>query len=1556
MNVMFADEEKALSASTAKTVGTLDVTITVGDEGEGDNDNDNDNDNDSISIYSDEASLDSAALFAADEDEISKNQNLADKLPANEGDEWLEEGIVEASKLIHGIIALLCLGALVITAVTLYSARGRANQEYEIAFEDVSKDILDVTRERSQSIQSILRSLSRTITTASMQNQNQNQHPTRWPFYTLESLRDVAQDFIQLDNASLIYSPLVSDLDRPAWEYYAVHNQHKVTLNKNYPYQIPPYIYNRDNHTADIAHNGTGPFSPAWHILPLPDSYQTTSRVNYNILSNNRLKHIIEASYKSKQVVTSELQFTSELVGERLWQSGGKLQAQRPQSLIVQPVFDSFNQSTRQIVAHVFATVPWDIHFLDIIIPETQSRASVFLVLTNSCGNEYTYFADQTGVTLLGEGDRHIPEYEDIGQQYVLSSFGGYNAPDNLHIDNRTQMGAAWTCSLTLSVYPTGRMKWYYSSDTTVTHLLALVFFVFVLVGALTLTHHRVTDAHQRDTQAQAKRSKAIIASLFPEAVREKLFDVEGEVNVDKLGLFNSEVQKAVKSPGGDNPEIEDLWGKRDKYADLYPNCTVCIADISGFSAWSASRDPSEIFTLLEAVFSTFDKIATRRGAYKVETVGDTYIAAAGLPKQRDDHATVMAHFARDALDEFIEVSNKLEVTLGPDTSDLGVRLALASGPVLAGVVRGERARFQIFGMTVSRCAELEQEGQADRIHISKETADLIRDAGHGAWVRHRSRHGNTDVDSETYWLLPKRSLGFFQSKASTFRNSLVDGSSATFHTRRSNTAPAPADNRIFEASMSELHRVPITELLDASNSTLSKKNTNTKASTRGRRMSATLLSPAARRSQSSADKVERLVFWNSEALLQVLRLVVGKREASKKPRLRMDEISKLEEELGTTRSVISEFQEPIEMPCHNNGKGYSEVELGTKIESQMFDFVTIISTLYRRTNPYSNFERASHVTMTMQKLLPRLADPNNGSIRSTQRATGTDRIRNHPLTQFALMLATLICDVDHRGVSNQDLSRENAFMADLYNHRSVNQQNALEMSWQALMDPSFRDLRRCIYSNEAEIRHFRSVLAHAVLATDLMGGQEDMQRHWKEAFEIAGVATNDSVMQYRVTAVIEHIMQLVSLSEYTQHWHVYCKWSQKRFLEKYMAFREGRTQENPADGWYQAELDKFESQVIPLARKLQDSEVFGTWNSDYLRCALSNRKEWEAKGKEILGLVIQKYSMEYQSNQLGESSVGLSMDNSRSNHQREISESFTQERRRGGRIMDFNGRGSMGRHRNAPQVMRASTGAQPRNEHSRKTEVRNESAPDRTAQGQNDHLAKQHPLQLNYSSDSPKSPATMMKQSGFLSLLVFWHLIFASVVSASDDVADENKLDFMRLPPPKEEVVEDTSSMDHIDGWTEPGQLRRRAQADSFFPADDPYWNPFGVMERKRCVPFENLRDDQKTNALVDQDCVTGGGQCGGGGSCCRAYFWLRCDGDSSFAYVPCVCASNTWPSEAWTRAPTPTIPTPFPTPFPSPMPTPNPTFPPTEPPTMLSATPGPTPAAAAPGNTTRW
>ena len=118
-----------------------------------------------------------------------------------------------------------------------------------------------------------------------------------------------------------------------------------------------------------------------------------------------------------------------------------------------------------------------------------------------------------------------------------------------------------------------------------------------------------------------------------------------------------------------------------------------------------------------------------------------------------------MARFARDCIAEHINLSKQLELTLGPETGDLRIRIGLHSGPITAGVLRGERSRFQLFGDTVNTAARLESSGEGNRIHISEQTAHLIIAAGHESWVKEREDfvHLKGKGAMKTYWLSTQR-------------------------------------------------------------------------------------------------------------------------------------------------------------------------------------------------------------------------------------------------------------------------------------------------------------------------------------------------------------------------------------------------------------------------------------------------------------------------------------------------------------------------------------------------------------------------------------------------------------------------------------------------------------------------------------------------------------------------------------------------------------------------------------------------------------------------------
>jgi class 3 adenylate cyclase len=144
------------------------------------------------------------------------------------------------------------------------------------------------------------------------------------------------------------------------------------------------------------------------------------------------------------------------------------------------------------------------------------------------------------------------------------------------------------------------------------------------------------------------------------------------------------------------------------------------------------------VFTLLETVYRAFDQIARKRNVFKIETIGDSYVAVTGLPDPNPNHAVVMCRFARDCLHKMNTLTSRLEEVLGPGTGELTMRFGLNSGPVTAGVLRGEKSRFQLFGDTVNTAARMESNGMKNRIQLSQSTADELKKAGKEHWYEPR--------------------------------------------------------------------------------------------------------------------------------------------------------------------------------------------------------------------------------------------------------------------------------------------------------------------------------------------------------------------------------------------------------------------------------------------------------------------------------------------------------------------------------------------------------------------------------------------------------------------------------------------------------------------------------------------------------------------------------------------------------------------------------------------------------------------------------------------------
>lgn len=286
------------------------------------------------------------------------------------------------------------------------------------------------------------------------------------------------------------------------------------------------------------------------------------------------------------------------------------------------------------------------------------------------------------------------------------------------------------------------------------------------------------------------------------------------------------------------------------------------------------------------------------------------------------------------------------------------------------------------------------------------------------------------------------------------------------------------------------------------------------------------------------------------------------------------------------------------------------------------FPIQQILSAMYRE-NPFHNFEHASHVTMSVLKLLSRIVAP--ADLQSDTDKTLHDHtygITSDPMTQFAVVLSALIHDADHPGVPNSQLINENADLAAVYNNKSIAEQNSVDLAWDLLMDDAYADLRRAIYVTEEDFLRFRQLVVNVVLATDIMDKDLGALRkgRWNKAFAESPLDESSDVAQNRkATIVMEHLIQASDVAHTMQHWHIYRKWNQRLFLEMYKAYKEGRAEKDPSDSWFEGEKGFFDFYIIPLAKKLKDCGVFGVASDEYLQYAQQNRKEWELKGKQVV-------------------------------------------------------------------------------------------------------------------------------------------------------------------------------------------------------------------------------------------------------------------------------------------------------------------------------------------------
>uniref|UniRef100_A0AAZ3RIF5 Guanylate cyclase n=1 Tax=Oncorhynchus tshawytscha TaxID=74940 RepID=A0AAZ3RIF5_ONCTS len=233
-------------------------------------------------------------------------------------------------------------------------------------------------------------------------------------------------------------------------------------------------------------------------------------------------------------------------------------------------------------------------------------------------------------------------------------------------------------------------------------------------------------------------------SSNLEELIRERTEELEIEKQkTEKLltQMLPPTVANALKVGGTVEPEYFD-------------NVTLYFSDIVGFTTISANSEPIEVVDLLNDLYTLFDAIIGNHDVYKVETIGDAYMVASGLPVANGDrHAAEISNMALDIL----SAVGTFKMRHMPDVP-VRIRIGLHSGPCVAGVVGLTMPRYCLFGDTVTTASRMESTGMPYRIHVHNSTVKILLELKAGYKVQLR---GKTDLKGkggteETYWLIGK--------------------------------------------------------------------------------------------------------------------------------------------------------------------------------------------------------------------------------------------------------------------------------------------------------------------------------------------------------------------------------------------------------------------------------------------------------------------------------------------------------------------------------------------------------------------------------------------------------------------------------------------------------------------------------------------------------------------------------------------------------------------------------------------------------------------------------
>lgn len=270
----------------------------------------------------------------------------------------------------------------------------------------------------------------------------------------------------------------------------------------------------------------SGPYLPTWQMsptIPLP------AIINFDFLDYTDLAPALNTTLNTGKVALSYIQTEHEGSDtEDLIQVFLTLNQYRhrfvdynadPMTQVNYPVYDSFNPLEKKTSGVILSAIFWRLLLLD-ILPE--SVKGVVCVLKNSLGDAVTYQIDGREASYLGKGDLHDPKYNDMGVSRDISEYIAERARVETSSYTTVELDNSYL-QYEIFVYPSQIMEDTYITSDPVLYAI-IVAFIFVFTSMVFIVYDWCVERRQKKVMGVAVRSTAVVTSLFPKAVHERLF------------------------------------------------------------------------------------------------------------------------------------------------------------------------------------------------------------------------------------------------------------------------------------------------------------------------------------------------------------------------------------------------------------------------------------------------------------------------------------------------------------------------------------------------------------------------------------------------------------------------------------------------------------------------------------------------------------------------------------------------------------------------------------------------------------------------------------------------------------------------------------------------------------------------------------------------------------------------------------------------------------------------------------------------------------------------